>query len=46
MGSLDEKLAHKPDEREFYVREAKGLVELLDDLKHVDEVEPVPWELL
>ena len=46
VGSLDQELTHEPDECEFDVCEAKGLVELFDDLEHVDEVEPVPRELL
>lgn len=46
MRSLDEELAHEPDQRELDIRKAESLVELLDDLEHVDEVEPVPWELL
>ena len=37
MCSLDEELAHEPDQRELDICKAESLVELLDDLEHVDE---------
>ena len=46
MCCLYHKFTQKPDQCQFDVSKIHGLVVILNDTEHLDEVEPVPWLLL
>ena len=43
MGSLNQELRDKSDERKFDICETSRIVESLYDFKHLNKVEPIPW---